>query len=282
MDPDDVLWVGTDQGVTLINLETDRYSTFGPIQSTGATVLSILEQGRDTLWFGTGHGFMRYGRRTGKLRGYLNPREFASSNCQQSIVERMLLDRDGMLWGATWDGLCRFDTSSGQFSTYKPIENSHPHYNAIALDNDGTLWLGGDVGLDRFDLSTKRFTVYRHDLDDPHSLSDSRVNSIYFDHAGIMWVGTQNGLDRFDPTAKSFTAYGEDQGMDGNVVSCVLEDKRDSLWMSTNKGISAFNPQTNTFKNYTVADGLPGPDLTGWGACFKVQQGRCSLVGSAD
>ncbi len=279
VDRDDVLWVGTDRGVTLINLQTDRYSTFEPIQNNGATVLSIVEQGRDTLWFGTGHGFMRYDRPAGTLRRYLDPGEFASSSCQDSVAERLLLDRDGTLWGATWDGLCRLDTSSGQFSTYRPDQNSHPHYNAIALDNDGNLWLGGDIGLDRFDPSTKRFTVYRPDPDDPHSLSDSRVNSIYFDHAGIMWAGTQNGLDKFDPTAKSFTVYGEDQGMDGNVVSCVLEDKRDSLWMSTNKGISTFNPQTNTFKNYTVADGLPGPDLTGWGACVKGATGEMFFGG---
>src|SRR5258708_6543264 len=203
VDRDDVLWVGTDRGVTLINLQTDRYSSFEPIQSSGATVLSIIEQGRDTLWFGTGHGFMRYDRTTGTLRKYLDPGDFASSSCQHSIAERLLLDRDGTLWGATWDGLCRVDTSSGQFRTYRPDENSRGlHYNAIALDNDGKLWLGGDIGLDRFDPSTKRFTVYRHNPDDPHSLSDSRVNSIYFDHAGIMWVGTQNGLDKFDPTAK--------------------------------------------------------------------------------
>ncbi|MGA2909235.1 MAG: two-component regulator propeller domain-containing protein [Terracidiphilus sp.] len=279
VDRGDVLWVGTDRGVTLINLETDKYSTFGPIDNSRATVLSILEQGRDTLWFGTGQGLKQYDRRTSELKGYLNPGDFASSNCQESVVERMLLDRAGMLWGATWDGLCRFDAPSGQFSTYKPDQNSHPHYNAIALDNNGDLWLGGDIGLDRFDLSTKSFTVYRHDPDDPRSLSDSRVNSIYFDHLGIMWVGTQNGLDKFDPTAKNFTAYGEDQGMNGNVVSCVLEDKRGSLWMSTNEGISTFNPHTNTFENYTVADGLPGPDLTGWGACTKSATGEMFFGG---
>jgi signal transduction histidine kinase len=94
-----------------------------------------------------------------------------------------------------------------------------------------------------------------------------------------MWVGTQNGLDKFDPTAKNFTAYGEDQGMNGNVVSCVLEDKRGSLWMSTNEGISTFNPHTNTFENYTVADGLPGPDLTGWGACTKSATGEMFFGG---
>jgi ligand-binding sensor domain-containing protein len=71
---------------------------------------------------------------------------------------------------------------------------------------------------------TKRFTVYNHRPDDPHSLRDNRVNSVSFDHAGTLWAGTQNGLDKFDPRTDSFSEYGEQQGMGGSVVSCVLED----------------------------------------------------------
>ena len=49
--------------------------------------------------------------------------------------------------------------------------------------------------------------------------------------------------------------------------------------MSTNKGVSSFDPRTQKFSNYTVADGLPGPDLTGWGACFKSAAGEMFFGG---
>jgi ligand-binding sensor domain-containing protein/signal transduction histidine kinase len=280
IDHDDVLWVATDRGVALINRKTNKYSTFNRIQRTGATVLSVIEEGFNMVWFGTGHGIVRYDRHTGEMKGYLNEKEFATSNCQQSIVERLLFDRQGTLWAATWDGLCRYDASTKEFRTFKPDDHSRGlHYNAIALDNDGKVWLGGDIGLDRFDPSTTRFTIYRHNNDDPRSLSGNRVNSVFFDHRGTMWVGTQTGLGKFDPATKTFTTYGEDQGMSGNVVSCILEDKHGTLWMSTNKGLANFDPQAITFKNYTTADGLPGPDLTGWGACAQSADGEMFFGG---
>ena len=45
--------------------------------------------------------------------------------------------------------------------------------------------------------------------------------------------------------------------------------------MSTNNGLSAFDPAKETFKNFSAADGLPGPDMTGWGLSeMKNRSGR--------
>jgi ligand-binding sensor domain-containing protein/signal transduction histidine kinase len=276
---DGLLWVGTDHGVTRINRNAGQYSSFKPIASTGSTVLSIVEQGPNILWFGTGNGVKRYDRNTAELKEFLYPLS-PTFACNQSIVERLLLDKDGTLWGATWEGLCRFDQATQSFTTFKPEGNGRGlNYHSIALDKGGKLWLGSEIGLHRFDPLTSRFTIYSHRPDDAHSLSDNRVNSVYFDHAGTLWAGTQDGLDKFDPRTNSFSVYGEQQGMSGNVVSCVLEDRQSSLWMSTNKGISSFDPRTESFKNYTVADGLPGDDLTGWGACFKSGTGEMFFGG---
>jgi signal transduction histidine kinase len=70
-------------------------------------------------------------------------------------------------------------------------------------------------------------------------------------------------------------------GLPGNAVSCILEDERHELWISTNNGLSRFDPTRATFKNYSVADGLPGADLTAWGACFKSASGEMFFGGFA-
>ena len=49
--------------------------------------------------------------------------------------------------------------------------------------------------------------------------------------------------------------------------------------MGTNQGVSSFDPLTKRFNNYTSADGLPGADLTGWGACFKSADGKMFFGG---
>ena len=62
-------------------------------------------------------------------------------------------------------------------------------------------------------------------------------------------------------------------------MGCILEDNHGNLWMSTNNGIARFDPQSTEVKSYSTADGLPGPDLTGKGACFKNRSGEMFFGG---
>ena len=121
--------------------------------------------------------------------------------------------------------------------------------------------------------------AYAHDPANQATISDSRVNSVFFDHAGTMWLATQNGLDQFDPKSGQAIPYYERDGFSGNVVACIRQDDQGTLWMSTNKGISSFDQRSRTFKNYFTSDGLPGPDLTGWPACFKSGDGEMFFGG---
>jgi PAS domain S-box-containing protein len=272
-----VLWVGVNRSLVRIDRKTGLSSRFQPV--AGSEVLSIIEDGPDVLWIAGTSPLLRYNRKTGELRHYIHDRSDPTTLCS-GVVQRLLIDHRHTLWAATWDGLCHFEPLTQRFTTYKPDPTTRGlNYYAIAEDPQGNLWLGGNLGLHRFDPNTGQFTVYSHKSDDPHSLSDNRVVTIYFDRAGSMWVGTQNGLDKFDPRTRTFAAYSERNGMGGNVVSCILEDQRGLLWMSTNKGVSSFDPRTQKFSNYTMADGLPGPDLTGWGACFKSAAGEMFFAG---
>jgi len=272
-----VLWVGVNRSLVRIDRKTGLSSSFQP--GAGSEVLSIIEDGPVFLWIAGTNPLLRYNRKTGELRRYVHNRADPSTLCS-GAVQRLLIDHRGTLWAATWDGLCRFDSLTQRFTTYKPDPKTRGlNYYAIAEDPQGNLWLGSNLGLHRFDPKTDQFTVYSHKSDDPHSLSDNRVVAIYFDRAGSMWVGTQNGLDKFVPGTNTFVVYNERDGIGGNVVSCILEDQHELLWMSTNKGVSSFDPRTQKFGNYTVADGLPGPDLTGWGACFKSAAGEMFFGG---
>ena len=58
-----------------------------------------------------------------------------------------------------------------------------------------------------------------------------------------------------------------------------MEDAHGILWMSTNNGIARFDPKNASIRSYSTAEGLPGPDLTGWGACFKSRTGEMFFGG---
>jgi signal transduction histidine kinase/ligand-binding sensor domain-containing protein len=273
-----ILWLGVNRRLYRLNRKTGQVFALKDVYDS--EVISIIPDGSDVLWLGNARpGLLRYNVKTGERRGYRHNRTDPTTLCS-GIVDQLLIDRQGILWSATWDGLCLFDSTTNRFTKYAPAPESRGlNYYAIAQAADGSLWLGGNLGLHRFDPQTKTFSIYTHNPEDPASISDNHVNIVFFDRFGTLWAGTQNGLDEFDPASRTFKTYDQRNGMSGNVVSCILEDSRGTLWMSTNKGISSFNTKTERFSNYTTADGLPGPDLTGRGACYKSSRGEMFFAG---
>jgi signal transduction histidine kinase/ligand-binding sensor domain-containing protein len=276
-DHNGIVWIGSMGGLNRIDRHTGKN---GVPAGSGVhnEILSILEDRSGVLFSGTFHqGLQRLDHETGKVSPYVT--NHLSSNLAHHPITRLIFDHDGTLWGATYGGVSRFDPATGNFITYTPEMQNAIQYQEIKEDRNGMLWLGAQSGLHRFDPRTGQFTIYQHDPDHPESLSDNRVNSIHFDRSGRMWVGTQNGLDEFDPSTGTVEAFYEQDGLAGDVVSCILEDKRGSLWMSTNNGLSSLDPRSRRFQSFSAADGLPGRDLTGWGACYQSPDGEMFFGG---
>ena len=276
-DRDGILWIGSMGGLNRIDRRSGK-NTAPPGSGAGNEIMAIIRDPSAAMLAGTFQGLWRLNEKTGRLSPYLSQDRRAPP--KKTSILRMLFDPNGTLWAATYGGVGRLDPATGTFSIYTPDKQNTIDYTEIKQDRNGNLWLGtAQSGLHRFDPRTGEFTIYAHNPDDPRSMSDDRVNSIHFDNAGVMWVGTQNGLDRFDSKTGSFKAYYEQDGLAGNVVSCILEDGLGNLWMGTNSGLSGFNPREQTFRNFSAADGLPGPDLTGWGTCYKSPNGEMFFGG---
>jgi ligand-binding sensor domain-containing protein/signal transduction histidine kinase len=274
------LWMGQ-RTLRRLKREGGEPSSYATKEFDGINhVISMTEDHSGGIWVGTfGDGLSRVDERTGQVKTYRHDAADPSS-LSSNIVTSLLIDHSGALWASTWDGLDRFDSETNRFTVYRPGSEAVPLYLGITEDSHGVLWIGTDAdGVQRFDPVTSQFSVYAHDSANLSTVSDSRVNSVFIDHAGAMWLATQNGLDRFDPASGVANPYYERDGLSGNVVACIREDGQGKLWMSTNKGISNFDPQSRSFRNYFTSDGLPGPDLTGWPACFKSPDGEMFFGG---
>jgi signal transduction histidine kinase/streptogramin lyase len=243
-------------------------------------VISVVEDRAGFIWVGTSNnGLFRLDPKRGQWKSYMH-NENDPSSLSNNVVYRLLVDHDGTLWAATWDGLDRFDARTGHFTTFK----ANPHareqiYLALVEDNQHELWLGTNgFGLQHFNPKTKQFTIF-DSTDASGGLSDSIVLSVEIAHNGAIWVGTSNGLNNFDPATKHFTVYDIRDGMASSAADCILEDTRGKLWMSTTKGISSFDPSTRTFRNFSTAEGLPGPEMAATGACLRSRSGRMYFAG---
>lgn len=84
-------------------------------------------------------------------------------------------------------------------------------------------------------------------------LATSSVKYIFQDSYGFIWFATQGGgVSRFD--GKGFVTFSKQDGLVGNDVTCISEDKNQNIWIGTVDGVSMFNRKT--FTNYTVENGL--------------------------
>ena len=245
-DPDGVLWIGTQSGLSKFVPTTGIFENFrsdpdNPSSLSSSFVASLYRDRSGVLWVGTSLGLNRFHEDTGHFERYFHDPSDPDSLSEDTIMQ-VLEDRAGTLWIATWGG-----------------------------------------GLDRLDRETKTFTHIRHDPDDPKSLSQDAVFSLHEGENGVFWVGTSDGLNRMikgegteDPV---FVHYNENDGLPNSTIFGILEDDDGNLWLSTNHGLSRFDPRAETFQNYDVTDGLQGNTFSQLDSFHKSSSGEMFFGG---
>ncbi len=175
-----------------------------------------------------------------------------------TVVPSMLVDRDGLLWVGSREGLYRYD---GYLATaFRPLPDdagsiSDVDIRALYEARDGALWVSTNTaGLNRLDRRTGRFTRFRHDSADPASLSDPSVYGVAEDAQGRVWVGSQRGLNRLEPDGRRFTRFLHDPTRSGSLandwVYAVHGGRSGTLWVGTvGGGIDRWDEARGQFVN---------------------------------
>jgi ligand-binding sensor domain-containing protein len=131
------------------------------------------------------------------------------------------------------------------------IDDGLPQNTVTALQQtrDGYLWIGTFGGLARFD--GVRFATF--DKSTTPALPNSGVQALLSDKDGGLWVGTNGGGLTLlkDGTARTFTSA---DGLGGDVVRALHQDRRGRVWAGTNGGLSLL--EGGRFRNWGAAQGF--------------------------
>lgn len=149
------------------------------------------------------------------------------SGLRTELINRVLLDREGLLWFGTESGATKH--VPGPFQTYTEAEGlPHAFVRAINTDASGRLWVGGRNGVAYRD--GERFVSVAL-----KGLTDRRVWSLLANPDGGMLVGTRHGLLAWTPQGQRL--YGEADGLPHEVVYSLVADGQGGAWAGTHRGL---------------------------------------------
>ncbi|MCU0425228.1 MAG: ATP-binding protein [Candidatus Kapabacteria bacterium] len=310
-DRDGKIWIGTEDGLNRMEsqplsggngvFEVFRANDVFPNQLEENFISALCVARDGTLWIGT-DGSGVYALRQTAVYGKASFEHFIAeegdaASLTGNSVSKIIEDRDGKIWVATYGGVCRLESidASGkaQFTrfTYNkdvPAKSlSSPIVLAMCQDRAGLMWIGTENGLTRLDPKTGDTKIYRSENGRPESLSDNAIQFIYEDKAGNLWLATEGGINKFDRASEKFSVVEVSvEGSDAKLLEAlkstvmgIQEDKSGTLWLSTNHGLVRFMPKTGEMRLYEERDGLQGEEFI-TGAVFTSKNGTMFFGGT--
>jgi ligand-binding sensor domain-containing protein/signal transduction histidine kinase len=215
-------------------------------------VRAITQDNQGFMWFGTWLGGLnRYDGYTFKVYRH-DGKDERSLACD--TIRALFVDRAGVLWVGTSEGLDRYDRDTDSFVHYRhraDDPNSLPGYEVRSLSEDasGTLWVATSGGVSRFDRTSGRFFTFRPNPNDRSAFGDDDILSACLDATtGLLWVTNMRhqGVTVVDPSTGHFRRYRNNT--DDPIQ--IYQDRRGHLWFSTSRGLTSFDPRTQTSIRY--------------------------------
>ena len=224
-------------------------------------VLSILQDWEGHIWFGTYGGVSRYDPSASPEQAWTT---FTSKDgLAHNAVRAVLQDREGLIWFGTYGGVSRYEDQVWTTFTTEDGLGSND-VGSIYQDRQGHIWFGTLLGggLSRYDGET--FTTTRFSFGDG-SPQPNTIRSIFQDSRGLLWFSASGALHRYDPqvkpgagssagTGQAWTTFTTEDGLAGNVVRQIIQDREGHLWICTHSGVSRYDGKT--FTTFGIEDGL--------------------------
>lgn len=257
------VWVGTSVGVHEVDLTSrDVRNTYTRDDGlANEYIFAMMVDTQGGKWFGSnGGGASRLHQ--GNWQTFF-PLHGLADYWVYSFAEQA----SGMIWIGTWNGVNRYDPSSGGFTTYvKELINEWVY--GIAVDQKDRVWFGTEGGVSMFDgeqwrswthddglgapnsaglpvsTNTGLGTRSRHDLnvmvEGRPSYNPNYVFCLFIDRDDQIWAGTWGGgVSRYD--GQRWTNLTSRDGLAGDIVFSIAQDQQGAMWFGTQRGISRYD-----------------------------------------
>lgn len=184
-----------------------------------------------------------------------------SQGLPNNSVFSILVDRNGIVWCGTQEGIVRYDGQKFDGISMEDMKMNDKGVFTIIQDKKDNLWFGTKGGLVKYP-GNKGMTTY----DEVEGLTNKAVNSLVEDKDGNIWIGTSNGglymFDTYTQNKIKIKFITDDSLLGSNSIKSLIFQDENNLLVGTDKGFSKITFDNNgkiiSVRNYDASDGFIG------------------------
>ncbi|MFD1616290.1 two-component regulator propeller domain-containing protein [Gelatiniphilus marinus] len=221
-----------------------------------SSVLSIIQDKKGFLWFGTRDGLNKY---DGNVFTVFRYHSQDSTSLSSSFVKALHEDAKGNLWVGTIDGLNKFYRETNTFERYKIETQKQGIENfeiwSIVEDDNGYLWLGTNLGVKLFNTKTGLFEKFGFSKSN-NKLFKVPNRALLIANQNELWIKNTATIGVYNLKTKTVKhyAYPENSAaeLNENNVSVLYQDKENNIWLGFKNGLALLNKLTDEFEFFSL------------------------------
>jgi len=240
-DKDGGYWITTGSALFSYNPYTGAYVEKLHFESSGASTIKDDEMGK--LFISVySKGLYIYDRKTKDITILNMSQKRRHGSLCNDWVRHMIVDRQGLLWIATSNGVACLNPQTLAFDTYgwtSILRNRQANY--LCETTNGNIIIGTDDGLYIYNVADKALKKF------PNSeiLQNKQICGIVRDNHNDIWIGTTMGIWQYDHLSKKFIGHINGNGLKTHeyVLGAIMHCPDDLIAIGNNDGITVFYPE---------------------------------------
>ncbi|MES2567026.1 MAG: two-component regulator propeller domain-containing protein [Bacteroidota bacterium] len=260
---EDKIWIGTQEGVYILQNEKIRRFQFDSILDK-ASVFSIFIDSQKRIWFATiNNGAVCYNPSNSTFTHFNE-----SNGLQGSLVFSIAETASKEILIGTVTGLNVIDTKNKvRDGDYIPLQGNIAFRSILVTSKNEQFFGSAADGLLKYNI----YSLLRYNLS--NGLTFNSIMCLFEDREKNIWIGT-DGSGVYKYSGDRFIYYSKQDGLPENYVNAVIQDKKGSYWVALrNSGISRINGRKiENFKfDKKNIDAIPDNDI---GTILATEDGK--------
>jgi len=239
---DSLLWVGTETGLCLFNIDNGTFIHYNEENSniSNNAIKCIHNTGIDKLWLGTDFGLYLFDIKSGNNEVYLHQPEKLMS-ITNNVIWTIYQDSGGILWFGTSNGLNRIITGQNRFE-YLPVRTTINGFEIgeqvkdIVPLNNGSVWVGTNHGAYLYNFGEGIVESFSGERGGERNLGFDKIQAVHTDDLNRLWIGSVGGIFIWDNTLRRmFKITSENKNakeLKSNYINKFIQANDGSFWLS--------------------------------------------------